>query len=205
MAKGRKALQEDMRARDKAAWDQQQAALAAGKEPSAAEKQREAERQAYFAWKEKGDFRNAPPSLLGFTYGPEAQARRQMEQTALPTGAGGMGAGYASPTALALNRQYLNDVNAERDALAYQQQLQGEDLYQRTGNAAQLMQADYARKMEILRNTSQQTQYYSGARIQTTPQSIWPALLSGALSAGGAFLGGPGFAAMMRPAGGGGP
>lgn len=165
---------------DRARYD---TAATAAATPSAAEQQREAERKAYFDWKAKGDFRTPPPSLIGVSFGPEAERRRQMERTATPTGSAGMGAGYASPTALAMTREYLGNVNAENDALAYQGALGGEDLYQRTNNSAALMNSDFMRKMGLLNSAQNQSQFQSGARIQTTPQSIWPALISGGLSA----------------------
>lgn len=198
------------RARLLAATTAQQAATTQAATPSAAEVQREAERKAYFDWKNTGDFRTPPPSLIGMSFGPEAERRRAMERTALPTGSGAMGAGYASPTALALNRDYQTNANAENDALAYQGQLQGEDLYQRTNNSAAIIANDMARKNFLmggsnfgLSNASNQSQFSTGARINTQPQSLWPALISGGLGAAGMFLGGPAFGAMMgNPAGG---
>lgn len=203
MAKGSRALAEEMKRRDIEDRAAQHEALTAATTPSAAETDLEKDRKAYFDWKAKGDFRTPPPGLIGINYGPEAVRRRQLEQTAVPTGAAGMGAAYASPTALALTRDYLSNVNAENDATAYQGALQGEDLYQRTGNSLGLMNADFARKSSVLGATTNQSQLSTGARIQTTPkpwtQTILPALISGGLSAGGAFLGGPAFAAMMKP------
>jgi len=198
--KGQRALAQQMRDRDAADRARYEAAATAAEKPSAAETQLEADRKAYFDWKAKGDFRTPPPGLIGINYGPEAQRRRQLEQTAVPTGAAGMGAAYASPTALALTRDYLGNVNAENDATAYQGALTGEDMYQRTGNSLGLMSADWARKSTLLGSASGQSQFSTGARIQTQPQSILPALLSAGLQAGGAFLGGPAFAAMMKPA-----
>lgn len=197
------------RARLTAALERQQAATTVAATPSPAETQRESERKAYFDWKEKGDFRTPPPSLIGMSFGPEAERRRAMERTALPTGSGAMGAGWASPTALALNRDYLSNVNAENDALAYQGQLQGEDIYQRTGNSAAVIANDMARKNFLMGGTnfglssaSNQSQYSTGARINTQPKSLWPALISGGLRAAGMFLGGPAFGAMMGGGGG---
>jgi len=205
--KGRKALANQMKERDIEDRRRYEESAAAAAVPSPAEMQREAERKAYFDWKAKGDFRTPPPSLIGVSFGPEAERRRQMERTATPTGAAGMGAGYASPTALALTREYLGNVNAENDALAYQGALGGEDLYQRTNNSAMLMNSDFMRKQMLLNSRQNQTQFQTGTRIQTTPQSILPALISGGLSAAGMFLGGPAFGAMMapRPGAGGGP
>jgi hypothetical protein len=202
LAKGRRALAEQMRRRDEEDRRRYDQAFAAAREPSKAEQQREAERAAYFEWKAKGDYRTPPPSLIGVNYGPQAEERRRLERTALPTGAGAMGAAYASPTALALNKDYISNVNAENDALAYQGALAGEDMYQRTNNSALLMQSDFARRMGLLSNATSQSQFQTGARIQTTPQSLWPALISGGLAAAGGFLGGPAFAAMMGGGGG---
>lgn len=192
------------RARLAVATERQVAATTEAAKPSPAEQQREEERKAYFDWKTKGDFRTPPPSLIGMSFGPEAERRRAMERTALPTGSGAMGAGYASPTALALNRDYLNNVNAENDALAWQGQLQGEDIYQRTGNSAAVIANDMARKNFLtggtnfgLSSAANQSQYSTGARINTQPKSLWPALISGGLGAAGMFLGGPAFGAMM--------
>ncbi len=198
------------RRRFEAATATQAAATTEAAKPSPAELQREEERKGYFDWKAKGDFRSPPPSLMGMSFGPEAERRRAMERTALPTGSGAMGAGYASPTAMALNRDYLSNVNAENDALAYQGQLQGEDLYQRTNNSQGIIANDMARKNFLmggsnfgLSSAANQSQYSTGARINTQPKSLWPALISGGLSAAGMFLGGPAFGAMMGGAGGG--
>lgn len=198
------------RRRYEAATTAQTAATTEAAKPSPAETQREEERKAYFDWKTKGDFRTPPPSLIGMSFGPEAERRRTMERTALPTGSGAMGAGYASPTALALNRDYLSNVNAENDALAYQGQLQGEDLYQRTNNSQGIIANDMARKNFLtgganfgLSSAANQSQYSTGARINTQPKSLWPALISGGLSAAGMMLGGPAFGAMMGGAAGG--
>lgn len=197
--KGQKSLQSDITAQQQKATADYNAAIATAKAPSAAEVQAEKDRQAYFDWKGKGDYRTPPPGLIGINYGPEAQARRRMEQTATPTGAAGMGAGYANPTALAMTREYLGNVNAENDATAYQSALQGEDMFQRTGNTWGLANAQASRNATVLGAANSQQQYSTGARIQSTPQSILPALISGGLAAGGAFLGGPAFGAMMKP------
>lgn len=204
MAKGNRALAQQMKDRDAADRARYEAAATKAAEPSPAETTLESERKAYFDWKAKGDFRTPPPGLIGISYGPEAERRRQLEQTAIPTGAAGMGAAYASPTALALTRDYLSNVNAENDATAYQSALQGEDMYQRTGNSIGLMNADWARKGTLLSSSANQSTMSTGARIQTTPkpwtETILPALISGGLSAAGGFMGGPAFAAMMKPA-----
>jgi hypothetical protein len=201
LAKGNRALAQQMKERDAADRARYEAAAAKAEVPSAAESQLEKERKAYFDWKEAGDYRAPPPGLIGINYGPEAQRRRAMEQTAVPTGAAGLGAAYASPTALAMTRDYLGNVNAENDANAYQGALSGEDLYQRTGNSMGLMQADWARKSTLLGSSQNASQYSTGARISTTPkpwtETILPALISGGMAAGGAFLGGPAFGAMM--------
>src|SRR5436309_13458421 len=104
MAKGQKALQQQILQQQTQANQKYQAALTAATTPTPAEMQAEKDRKAYFDWKEKGDYRTPPPGLIGINYGPEAQRRRAMEQTATPTGAAGMGAAYASPTALAMTR-----------------------------------------------------------------------------------------------------
>lgn len=113
------------------------------------------------------------------------QKRRSLEQTATPTGAYGMGAGYASPTALAMQNSYLHDVNAESDANAYQQAVSAEDLYQRTGATGALEGLDAARKSELLGTSTNMSQFFTNSRIQSQPQSMWPSIIGGLISAGG--------------------
>lgn len=161
------------------------AALEEAKKKSPAEEQAEKDRAAYFQWRDKGDFRTPPPSLIGLTYGPEAARRREMEQTAAPMGAMGMGAAYADPTAMALAKQNLNDENAEQDANAYQDEIRAEDTYQRSGNAESLMARDFARRMGLLSEASGMSQFSTNARIQAQPQPILPMLLSGLIAGAG--------------------
>lgn len=196
MAKGNRALAAEMKKRDEADRAAQQAAATAAATPSAAESQNEKDRAAFFSWRDKGDYRTPPPSLIGLNYGPEAERRRQAEQTAVGTGILGMGAGNADPTALALAKQNLNDTNAEGDANAYQSAISGEDLYQRTGNSQSLMAQDFARKMGLLGNAQSLSEFSSNMRRETTPQSILPQLLSGLIGGASSFFTG-GFSSLI--------
>jgi hypothetical protein len=185
-----------MKARDQQMAQQYQQQVTAAKEPSAAETQAEKDRKSYFDWRDKGDFTKPPPTLVGLSYGPSAERRRELERSATPTGIFGMGGAYANPTALALAQQNMADTNANQDANAYQEAIGGEDTYQRTGNSQGLMAQDFARKMGLLNTTSGMTQFQTGARIQTQPQSILPMLLSGLIGGASAFATG-GLSAMI--------
>lgn len=185
-----------MKARDAQAAAQYQTSLAEAKAPSAAETQAEKDRAAFFQWRDAGDYRSPAPTMIGLSYGPAAMKRRELEQTVMPTGAEGMGASYANPTALALNKQNLADHNAENDANTYQSAINDEYSYQRTGNATGLMAQDFARKIGLLNDTSGMTQFSSNMRKETTPQSMLPMLLSGLIQGGAAFATG-GMSAMM--------
>lgn len=213
MAKGRKALAEDMKRRDEEdrrraeqAQQQFQQQLTVAQAPSPAETQSEKDRAGYFKWRDEGDFTKPPPTLIGMSYGPSSERRRQLERSAVPTGIFGMGGAYANPTALALAGQNMADTNAQRDAEAYQGAIGAEDLYQRTGNSQSLMTQDFARKMGLLSSTGGMSQFAannslnaSQNRINTTPQSILPMLLSGLLQGGAAFATG-GMSSLMGPA-----
>lgn len=174
-----------MKKRDYEQAAQYQQSLTAAKTPSAAETQAEKDRASFFQWRDAGDYRTPAPTMIGLSYGPAAMKRRELEQTAMPTGAEGMGASYANPTALALNKQNLADHNAENDANTYQGAINDEYAYQRTGNSTALMAQDFARKMGLLGDTSSMAQFGTNARIQTQPKSIMPMLLSGLLGAAG--------------------
>jgi hypothetical protein len=193
LAKGNQALAAEMKARDQQQAAQYQTSLAAAKEPSAAETQNEKDRAAFMQWRDKGDYRQPAPTMIGLTYGPEAMRRRQLEQTSVATGAAGMGMANANPTALAMQKQHQGDINAEGDANAYQGAINDEYAYQRTGNASGLMNADMMRKMGLLNTTATMQQSGAQNRIQTQPQSILPMLLSGLMSGASSYFAG-GFA-----------
>lgn len=164
----------------------QKQAYADAKSPSAAEVQQEADRKAYFTWRDAGDYTKPPPGLVGNTnFGPAMQHRRELERGAAPAGAAAMGAGGANSTALALQKNYLADANAESDAMAYQNAVSAEDLYQRTGATGALENLDAARKAQLLGTSTNMAQYFTNARINTTPQSLWPTIIGGVLNAGG--------------------
>lgn len=196
--KGANALAAETRRRDAEDRAARLAAAEAAKVPSPAEAQAEKDRAAFFSWRDSGDYRKPPPSMIGLNYGPEAARRRETEQTAVPAGLLGMGASYADPTALALSRQNMADTNAESDANAYQGAITAEDTYQRTGNSMSLMAQDYARKMGLLNDASSASQFSTNARIQTQPQSILPMLFSGLISGASAFATG-GLSSIMTP------
>lgn len=181
--KGQKALAQDTLATQKAQLALQQQAYDDSKKPSAAETQQETDRKAYFTWRDAGDYTKPPPGLVGNSnFGPAMAHRRDLERTAVPTGAAGIGSG-ANATALALQNRYLQDVNAESDANAYQNAVSAEDLYQRTGATGALEGLDAARKAHALDTSTNMSQFFSNMRAQTTPQSLWPSIIGGGLSA----------------------
>lgn len=197
-----------MKARDQQMAQQYQTQLTTAAAPSPAETQAEKDRKSYFDWRDKGDYSKPPPTMVGLNFGPSAQHRRDLEKSSVPTGIFGMGGAYANPTALALANQNMADTNANQDANTYQDAITSEDTYQRTGNSQGLMAQDFARKMGLLNTTSGMSQFQTGARIQTTPQSILPMLLSGLIGGAASFATG-GLSSMLKPAmgavGGGGP
>lgn len=193
-----------MRDRDKADRARYEEAAGKAKEPSEAEKQKEAERKAYFDWKGKGDYRTPPPSLIALNYSDPAERQRHREMMINDPGSGifAMGAENANPTALAAQKANMKDEFDRDSAESYQQDIRGEDTYQRTGNSTTLMNMDFARKMNLLTSASGKSDSSTQNRIQTQPQSILPGLLSAGLGAAGMFLGGPAFAGMVGGGGG---
>lgn len=177
----------EMKARDQQQAAQYQQSFAAAQTPSPAETQAEKDRKSFFQWRDAGDYTKPAPTMIGLTYGPDAARRRLAEQSSVATGAAGMGAANANPTALALNQQNLADHNAENDANTYQNAINDEYGYQRTGNAQGLMASDMARKMGLLNTSATMQQSGAANRISTQPQSMLPMLLSGLIGGASAF------------------
>lgn len=182
-----------MKRRDDQYAQQYQAATTRAETPSAAEQQREQERSDHFAWKKAGDYRKLPPGLINIALADPAheRAKREMEFNAIGTGVFGMGAEGANPTAVALSKQNLADQNEREQASNYEAQVRAEDLYQRTDNSTSLMNMDFARNMGLLNTASGMSQFQTGARIQSMPQSLLPAIISGGMAGLSAALGNP--------------
>lgn len=195
MAKGNKALSEQMTARDKADRARYEDAAGKAETKGVAEQGREDEYVAHQAWKKTKDYTKPPPGLISMNYADPAQRQRMRERTmnSTPTGTAAWGA-EGNATAIGLAKQNMLAHQDEDAASSYESDVRAEDTYQRTGAADSLIASDWARKSGLLASASGMSQFGTQARINTQPKSILPALLSAGLGAAGTALSG-GFAA----------
>jgi hypothetical protein len=147
-------------------------ALAATQTPSVYEQERAKQDQGVLDAFDSKDYRD--PSKFGVIpnfFDPAVRARqREMLMDSHPQGAAALGGG--SETALALDRQNMEDHDAEDAAASYQDQVQGAVNAAR-GDLTGLQNSDLQRKLGVLDTTA------GVYRQQMSQPSWWQQMLNG--------------------------
>lgn len=187
--KGQRALASQMEADRVERSRQYNESRTAASTPSYSEAERERGHRAHNAWREAKDYTKPPPGLISMNYADPAQRQRMRERTmnATPTGTAAWGA-EGNATALGLAKENMRAHQDEDAASQYESDVRAEDTFQRTGVADSLIAQDWARRSSMLGVDANMQQFATQARIQTQPQSILPALISGGLAAAGMAL-----------------
>jgi hypothetical protein len=155
------------------------------------------EKAEFDAWLAKKDFGSSPPNgILNFDLYTPSRVADMRSRLADVTGIGAASLGGTGDQSIALQQSRDRNVNqmAMDQANAYENAVKQQDAFYK-GNTFQWGQLAQQNSQNLLGNASSMTQFFTEQQKQTLPKSFWatfgPALMGGALSAGGALLGNP--------------
>jgi hypothetical protein len=139
-------------------------------------------------WLEGKDYSQAPTgTTLNFDLWNPSRINEQRQRMADLDGVGAAALGGDNSVALQLARERNANAAATDAGAAYESAVKQTDAYYK-GNALPYAQFEMSRLNSLLGNATNREQYYNNAYIQTRPQSLFPSLLGGALSAGMSML-----------------